>query len=214
MANISGALRDDMSLFGLGDLFRGTNRTASRPRAIPINIDDSVSQTMTGTSTDYADLGRPLVPHNMVSSQLQGATQSFQIGGTGQRTIEDADMTTQDRANIVASVTVQDFMRQTLRVTDEPMKNRFLIHIGRLTFPVGYDQLCAETDKLLTADPTQHGSDSSEIFGSNMVMIAPQDKKKEIADEKAAALAVARAELAKPLQVKRAIIEKGYDPKA
>ena len=123
-------------------------------------------------------------------------------------------MTTQARANIVASVTVQDFMRQTLRVTDEPMKNRFLIHIGRLTFPVGYDQLCAETDKLLTTDPTQHGSDSSEIFGSNMVMIAPQDKKKEIADEKAAALAVARAELAKPLQVKRAIIEKGYDPKA
>ena len=98
---------------------------------------------------------------------------------------------------------VEAWLKTTLTVIDEPSQNRFIVKIGSLLFPVGYEQMTDETRHML-AD----GEDKV-----HSVSLKPIDKKKEAADELAKQLAKAREELKKPLVVKRSTIEKGYEPK-
>jgi hypothetical protein len=111
-------------------------------------------------------------------------------------------------------VSVQDWIKGTLTVHDDDKNNRFLVKIGRLTFPVPYDCLLAETKRMLI-DPEGNGDGTSFTYaddGLDIVMAGKseaelrRDAEQKIVDD-------ARAEMGKTLTVKRAIIEKGYGPK-
>ena len=133
------------------------------------------------------------------------STQEQVNNSTSQLDTEDVNM--KNVGELTASMSVQEWMRQTITVTDDAEHHRFLVKLGRLVFPVGYEQLCAETDRLL-------GTEVGPIPNSEYILdsvVKPVDFKKENSVAQAKKLAEGLAELRKPLQVKRALIEKNYE---
>ena len=78
-----------------------------------------------------------------------------------------------------SSMPVEQWIKSTLRVQDEPAKDRFLVFIGRLVFPVPYEMLAKETGFLL------ENPDGTQIDPKDCNELKPRDKKKEDADEAA-----------------------------
>ena len=135
------------------------------------------------------------------------------ITGTGQsQEMEDVDMDRErQRDEIVrgnASVSVEQWIKQSLTVADDTKNQRFLVKIGRLVFPIGYDQLATETNIMVGIDPAVKGADTTQVF-----VVESFDKEKEQAKKNAAIIAAAKEELGKPLSVKRATLEQSYVPK-
>ena len=79
----------------------------------------------------------------------------------------------------LSSMPVEQWIKTTLRVEGELAKNRFLVFIGRLVFPVPYEMLAKETGFLL------ENPDGSKIDPRDCNMLVPRDKKKEDEDEAA-----------------------------
>ena len=183
-----------VSNMSLNDLFR------HRPSA-PVN------DAMTGTTQAAFSSGHS----NTFIGERAGTS-------TGQGEYEDVNVSEQARAShLVASVTVRDFLRDQLTVTDDTVNNRFMVQIGKLVFPIPYDQLLGETERMLAVDPAVPEGDKTAFTyvddGLNVVVMKPYDKdavrraaEQKIVDD-------AKAEMGKTLTVKRAIIEKGYGTK-
>lgn len=115
------------------------------------------------------------------------------LEGTGQAEEDDVDgVMLSNQSNIMranAPTTVENWIRSTLTVQDDPVSMRFIVRIGRLTFPVGYEQLAKETTRLVGIDPAEAGADVTKVsvyqYRADDETISPVDLKKEAADAKA-----------------------------
>ncbi len=79
------------------------------------------------------------------------------VSGTGQpdeADVEDIESAERRKSILTAKggtaeVTISQWMREQLEVVDQPDHERFVVKIGSLMFPVPYEVLAAETDRLV-----------------------------------------------------------------
>lgn len=69
--------------------------------------------------------------------------------------------------------TVLEWMRSAMMVQDDPINERFIVRIGRLSFPVTYEALADETDRILTVPSTD---DSIYKDGAEIMMRAASEE--------------------------------------